>query len=128
MQHYAAQMLYYLSSSGSRVQVLGISPGASHIVEKTGLEDGNGHSWPEYWYRKGRDCGDGESGSVEIMSGKGPVKEGEGRTKVRFSGALLCKPLHIWLLPSFLSLKPRLTLAQVLLPSSGACAQGPQSW
>jgi len=77
MQHYTAQVLYCLSSSGSRVQVLGISPGASHIVERTGLEDGNGHSWPGYWYRKGRDCGDGESGSVEMMSGKGPVKEGE---------------------------------------------------
>ena len=78
MQHYAAQMLYYLSSLGSRVQVLGISPGASHIVKKTGLEDGNGHSWPEYWYRKGRDCSDGESGSVEMMAGKEPVKEREG--------------------------------------------------
>ena len=77
MQHYAAQMLYYLSSSGSRVQVLGISPDARHIVEKTGLEDGNGHSWPEYWYRKGRDCGDGESGSVDMMVGKHPVKERE---------------------------------------------------
>ncbi|KAI4608332.1 hypothetical protein J4E83_009134 [Alternaria metachromatica] len=78
MQHYTAQMLYHLSSSGSRVQVLGISPGASHIVEKTGLEDGNGHSWPEYWYRKGRDCGDGESGSLEMMAAKEPVKEGGG--------------------------------------------------
>jgi len=77
VQHYTAQMLYYLSNLGAQVQVLGVAPGKKHVGGKRGLEDGNGHSWPEYWYRKGRDCGDGESGSVEMMSGKGPVKEGE---------------------------------------------------
>jgi len=78
MQHYAAQMLYYLSIASSRVQVLGISPDASHIMEKTGLEDGNGHSWPEYWYRMGWGYGGGETGSVEMMAGKEPLKEREG--------------------------------------------------
>ena len=78
MLHYAAQMLYYLSNSGSRVQVLGISLGASNIVEKTGLEDGNGHSWPEYWYRMGWGYSGEETGSVERMAAKEPVKEREG--------------------------------------------------
>ena len=78
MQHYAAQMLYYLSNLGAQVQVLGISPDTSHIVEKTGLEDGNGHSWPEYWYRMGWEYSGGETGSVEMMAGKEPVKKREG--------------------------------------------------
>lgn len=70
MQHYATQMLHYLSNSGSQVHWLGISPGANHIMGKRGLEDGSGHSWPEYYYRMGSGDGKGEK-----TSGKESLKE-----------------------------------------------------
>lgn len=52
-QQYAEQILKYISSKGSLVELLAFSPTVMRDAELFGRRDDNGHRWPHYYYVRG---------------------------------------------------------------------------
>ncbi|CAN9391571.1 unnamed protein product [Alternaria alternata] len=54
MQHFATEILSYMSALGSKVKFWGMMPNAVDENENESSVDANGHQWPRYYYARRR--------------------------------------------------------------------------
>ncbi|CAN9356426.1 unnamed protein product [Alternaria alternata] len=54
MQHFATEILSYMSALGSKVKFWGMMPNAVDQNENESSVDANGHQWPRYYYARRR--------------------------------------------------------------------------
>ncbi|CAN9381387.1 unnamed protein product [Alternaria alternata] len=54
MQHFATEILSYMSALGSKVKFWGMMPNAVDENENESSVDANGHQWPRYYYVRSR--------------------------------------------------------------------------